>query len=881
MIRTAPTSQVPRAPRDVVLAVCVATALLLASGWLNWQAGHEVDAALQTLRTAQAMEAAVQRVLTLTTDAETGQRGFVITGDRRYLQPHDAALARIDAALQELQQLSADDAQAGPRVAALAAVALVKRDELRQTLALRREQGFKAARIAGATDLDLQTMAEMRGQVAALAALAAARTSAALATVQGQQRRAAAAGWATTALALAATLGLGVLATRNRRSAAQLAAQRERQRLYSVVDSMQAFVGVLAPDGTLIEVNDAPLRAAGLQRHEVIGRKFWDCWWWAYDPAVQQRQRQSFERACAGETLHFDETIRVRGEDGQDARAVIDYSLRPVFVDGVLTMLVPSAINITERVQAERALREIEKGTRERAEEMQALMAALPVAVFIARDPLCEEILGNPHSYQLLGMQEQTNVSASAPGDQPLRRPFQEFRDGRRLDRAELPMQRAAREAVDVNLEELSFVFADGEVKHVLGSARPLRDADGGVRGAIAAFVEITDFRRAQEQLRQRDLQLREADRRKDEFLATLSHELRNPLAPLRTGLQLLQQTTDPATATQVRKMMTRQLLHMVRLIDDLLDVSRITSGKVVLRLEPFSLRAAAELAIESARPLMEASRHTLVCEFPAEDLWVQGDLNRLAQVVGNLLTNAAKYTPPDPHGQGRIVLKLQAHGDQALISVSDNGLGIPPLLLDEVFGMFTQVDRTLDRAQGGLGIGLALVKTLVQMHGGTVIAASEGVGQGSVFTVTLPRLGTGAERAPHGPTPAVFGVAGACRVLVVDDNRDAADSLAALLAAAGHTTRMAYSGHGALAEARVFDPDWVLLDIGLPDLDGHEVAQALAADPRLCRGRRVAVSGWGSEADRERSQGAGFAHHLTKPVDPAVLLSLLAAAPR
>ncbi len=873
-----PAGDRPAAPRDILLAVGVSTALLLASGWLSWQAGSEVDAALQALRRAHAMESASKRVLTLATDAETDQRGFVITGDRRYLQPYEAADAQLETALQELQQMSGDDVIAAPRVAALVAAAAAGRDGLRRTVTARIDEGFEVARATVLSDLSQQTMGEMRKQVAALTALAGSRASAALDNTHAPQRRAAAAGWATAALAMGATLGMVVFARRNRRVAAQVAAERERLR--SVVDSMQAFVGVLAPDGTLIEANAAPLRAVGLQRDDVIGRKFWDCPWWTYDPAVQHRQRQAFERACAGETVRFDETIHVKDEGGHDALAVIDYTLHPVFSDGVLTMLVPSAVNISERVQAEQALRGSESQARERAEEMQALMAAVPVAVWTARDPLCKEIFGNPHSYQLLGMQQDANVSASAPGGLPQRRPFQEFRDGRRLDSRELPMQRAAREAVDVTLEEISFVFADGEVKHVLGSARPLRDADGRVRGAIAAFVEITDFRRAQEQLRQRDLQLREADRRKDEFLAMLAHELRNPLAPLSNGLQLLQQTSDPAVATRVREMMTRQLVHMVRLVDDLLDVSRITSDKVVLRLERLSLRRAAELAVESARPLIEAAGHTLVCDFPGEDLWVLGDLNRLAQVVGNLLTNAAKYTPRDLPGRGHITLRLQACDDQALISVSDNGLGIPPAMLDEVFGMFTQVNRTLDRAQGGLGIGLALVKALVQMHGGTVVAASEGESRGSVFTVTLPLLGHVEAPARRDPVSALAQTAAASRILVVDDNRDAADSLAALLATMGHTTRTAYSGQAALAAALDFDPDWVLLDIGLPDMDGHEVARALAADPRLSRARRVAVTGWGSDADRKRSLAAGFVHHLTKPVEPAALIGLLAGTP-
>jgi signal transduction histidine kinase len=369
---------------------------------------------------------------------------------------------------------------------------------------------------------------------------------------------------------------------------------------------------------------------------------------------------------------------------------------------------------------------------------------------------------------------------------------------------------------------------------------------------------------------------LREADRRKDEFLATLAHELRNPLAPIANGLQVLRLAASPDAVAKARDMMGRQLGHLVRLVDDLLDISRVTSGKVRLRLEPVDLRAAVEAAVETSRPLVEAGRHELAVVLPDGPLPLHADPTRVAQVVANLLTNAAKYTPDD----GRIAVAAAREGGWAVVRVTDSGIGIPADMLPKVFDLFTQVGKHLERSQGGLGIGLALVKRLVEMHGGTVAAESDGQGLGSTFTVRLPLAadpaGAVAPAAGGGGTAPPAGRKEPRRVLVVDDNEDAADSLALLLEMTGHRTAVAHTGPQAVEVAKAFRPEVIFLDIGLPGMNGYEVASALRRDECCSGAVFVALTGWGTEDDRRRSREAGFDHHLTKPVEHAHLEGLL-----
>jgi len=372
-----------------------------------------------------------------------------------------------------------------------------------------------------------------------------------------------------------------------------------------------------------------------------------------------------------------------------------------------------------------------------------------------------------------------------------------------------------------------------------------------------------------------RDIQ--ENDRRKNEFLAMLAHELRNPLAPIRNAVQVLRmldlKDDDLHWANDV---ITRQVDQMVRLVDDLLDISRITGGKIQLRRERIEATAAVARAVETSRPLIDARRHELTVALPEEPIWVDADLVRLAQVLANLLNNAAKYTTEG----GKITLSVNKDGEQAVFRVRDNGIGISPEMLSSVFDLFTQVDRSLDRSQGGLGIGLTLVRQLVEMHGGSVQAVSEGANRGTEFVIRLPAASAlpsarvadpSQERGPEAPSPR--------RVLLVDDHPDVTRSLARLLRLGGHDVRTAEDGVSALDEVANHHPEFVLLDIGLPGMNGYEVARAIRRMPQNDSLVLVALTGYGQADDRRKSLEAGFDHHLVKPVDPDALFSLLATA--
>lgn len=403
---------------------------------------------------------------------------------------------------------------------------------------------------------------------------------------------------------------------------------------------------------------------------------------------------------------------------------------------------------------------------------------------------------------------------------------------------------------------------------------RPVRGATllSAVRTAIRARERQYQIRGHLEDRARAEESLRLADQRKDEFLATLGHELRNPLAPLLTGLQLIKLAgvQDP-TAARVTAVMERQINHLVRLVDDLLEVSRITRGVIDLQKEPLDLASIVRSAIDTSRPAVDAARHELTVDVPSEPIAVTGDAVRLTQVFANLLTNAAKYT----NAGGHIWLTVRKEGERAIVSVRDNGIGIAPAQLASVFDMFTQVDRSSRRSQGGLGIGLTLVRSLVAIHGGRVEARSAGLGAGSEFIVDLPILIGRRVRTHNARSLAPFPPR---RILIVDDNRDAGETLGALLTGLGATVSVADSGPAALELLETFQPDAVLMDIGMPEMDGYEVSRRIRADPDRGRVLLIALTGWGQEDDQRRSRAAGFDHHLVKPPDIDKLRDLLTA---
>jgi signal transduction histidine kinase len=399
------------------------------------------------------------------------------------------------------------------------------------------------------------------------------------------------------------------------------------------------------------------------------------------------------------------------------------------------------------------------------------------------------------------------------------------------------------------------------------------------LRSKAEVFFEL--YRQRQQIAAQRDAllaqaeALKEADRRKDEFLATLAHELRNPLAPLRYGLDVLKAEPEGANTVRIRDTMDRQLVHMVRLVDDLLDMSRVSQGKITLRKSRIQMAEVVRTAVEGSRPTIDAARHTLTLDVPAEAIWLEADLTRLAQVVGNLLNNAAKYTPQF----GRIGLAVRAEGNTAVIEVADNGVGIPAEMQARVFQLFAQVDKHLEHAQGGLGIGLALATQLVALHGGTIAVKSAGAGKGSTFTVRLP-LAAVAANPKAAASPGVVAAVGRRRrlkVLVVEDNVDVAEAMGWLLKALGHDYRVIHDGREALDTARDYQPDAILLDVGLPVMDGYAVCRALRAEAEFKDLPIIAQTGWGQNRDKASATEAGFSHHLTKPVSRKDLEQTLA----
>jgi PAS domain S-box-containing protein len=529
-----------------------------------------------------------------------------------------------------------------------------------------------------------------------------------------------------------------------------------------------------------------------------------------------------------------------------------------------------------ERIEQQAAALRAEVAERRRAEEevrrqrewLAVTLSSIGDAV-IATDNAGRVLFMNPVAEKLTGWRQPDAAGA------PLERVFRILNEGTRAT-VESPVEKVLREGTVQGLANHTVLVAqDGTERPIDDCAAPIRD-QSGTHGVVLIFHDVTGQRELERQLRERAEKLAEADRRKTEFLTMLAHELRNPLAPIRNALHVLQlRGDDRAILEQVRGMMGRQVEHMARMIDDLLEVSRLTRGRVALREQPLDLATLVRQVGEDHRGPLESVGLELRVHLPAAPVWVRGDPARLSQVLGNLLDNARKFSPRG----ARVDLRLAAEAAGAVVAVADTGVGIAPEDLPHLFEPFTQGDQGLARSTGGLGLGLAMAKGLVELHGGTVEAHSAGQGQGATFTVRLPRQPGGAEAPAPGPAPAP--PAGQPpRVLVVEDGRDAAESLRMLLELLGHEVRVAPTGAAGLEEARRWRPDVVVCDLGLPGMDGFKVAQALRQAPETARLRLVALTGYGQEQDQRKALAAGFDAYLVKPADTEKLLRVIAGAP-
>jgi PAS domain S-box-containing protein len=969
----------------LLIAFGLLTAAIVINGAVTYRSVDALHSDTQTITHTHEVLKSLAKVISLAKDAETGQRGYVITQEKTYLEPYLAATAAIDEEIDELEKLTASSAFHQAELPKLRQAWAAKLGELEQTIAKVDADDLAGAQELVNTDSGKQAMDALRAQVermtnreqahreellaharetyrrsawsslagnvvgiGALAAfflvlrrhLAARQRDAAVIYEQGERFRTTLAsigdavmtvdtrarvtylnavaeeltGWKcdeaqgrsmhevfnivneTTrapaenpvdrVLREGITVGLAnhtiliskkgleraiddsaapirnaegriegvVLVFRDvaerRKTERQLAISQARKT--AILESAMDAILTIDAEGKLITFNPAAEKMFGRRREEVVGRDMAEL-------IVPEGERDAFRRGLTHFLVTGDGPILGKRIERKALRATgeefpVDVAVTPIKTEAEL-FFTGYVRDLTEQKRAEEALREAEQ-------QFRTLADTIPQLAWMAQ-PDGSLFWFNQRSLDFTG------------------RTLDELKGWKwegLLDPREAPHVLKKFRASVASGDDWEDTFQlrrhDGEMRWHLGRMHPIRDDHGKIVRWFGTNTDVTDQIEAANELRALAADLSEADRRKDVFLATLAHELRNPLAPIRNALSVLKHRRDDSQAfDETREMLERQVQQMVRLIDDLLDLSRISRNRIELRKEDAILSEVIDHAVETCRPVVDEAEHALIVDVPAEPIHLHADKVRVAQIVANLLNNSAKYTERG----GEIRLTARAQGGQAIISVKDNGIGIPREMLGHVFDMFTQIDPSLERAQGGLGIGLTLVKRLVEMHGGAIDAQSEGPGRGSEFVVRLP-IAPPRNGAPQ-PAPAVVDADPPRRkILVVDDNRDSAKSLAMLLKLRGHEVHTAFDGMEAFTAAESVQPEVVLLDIGLPKLNGYEVARKIREQPWGESIVLVALTGWGQDEDRRKSKEAGFDHHFVKPVEQSVLNSYLAS---
>ena len=613
-------------------------------------------------------------------------------------------------------------------------------------------------------------------------------------------------------------------------------------------DQGALFAGIMDLDGTILEPNRLSCEGCGYTREQIVGKPFWEGPWWKPSSALVEQIKAASAQAAAGQTFRAELPYFLA--DGSERMA--DVTIQPIRDEtGRVLFLTPTGNDITDRKRAE-------------ADREKFVTLVENSTDFIG---MCD-LNGIPFFVNRAGL-EMVGLDSI---DEARRTPVREFFFPEDQDKIMNEFFSEVMEKGHGEIEVRFRHFKTGAARWMAYKVLKLTDAANQAYAFATVSQDVTERKRLEDDLRRLAADLSGADRRKNEFLATLAHELRNPLAPMSNMLEVLKHAGgDRDILRRALNTIERQLGQMVRLVDDLLDLNRITHDRLELRQSEVELSSVIQQAVEAARPLADSAGHDLRVDLPDEPIYLHADPARLAQVFGNLLNNSCKYTKP----KGIIWVNATQVNGEVLVTVKDNGAGIPQDKLSTIFDMFMQVDRSSERSQGGLGIGLTLVKRLVEMHGGSVEARSEGEGQGSEFIVRLPILSQTAH--VMSPRPSVEKeVTPTRRVLIVDDNKDSADSLAMLLEITGNKTYMAHDGVEAIRAVEEHRPDVLLLDIGLPKLSGHDVCRRVREQPWGKDIVVIALTGWGQEEDRRKSQEAGFDGHLVKPVDYDELLSLL-----
>jgi PAS domain S-box-containing protein len=840
--------------RGLLFSIGLVAAVLIISAGLTYRNTNQLNEDAGSVAHSHLVLDLCSDLMLAVVDTETAERGFIITGEEAFLEPYHAALNRIDGLMASLKEETKDNATQRLRLTELESKVSIRLNWLKEGINRRRLNEKDAQAIVrsrqGKSQMDeiRSLVAEMEGEEQEL-------------LVQRNRKSTSAYYFAVTSGFLTALAGLAMIGafvwllqrSLTARDKAARLLQEQRQWLQTTLASIGDAVIATDKRGRVTFLNSVAQSLTGWNEEEAKGQPLDTVF-----HIINENSRQPVENPAhrvfrEGTVIGLANHTILLSRHGYEFP--IDDSAAPIRNEaGKIFGVVLVFRDATGRRKADEALRLSESRFRTFAEYGPQMVWATDA------QGKCQYVGPRWTVY--------TGLSLEQTAD------FENLHQVVHPDDYQILSDRWGKAFAAGGLFEVEYRLkrvSDGAYRWFLCRALPVRDSENRIVQWIGANADIDNQKRA-------ELALKEADSRKDEFLATLAHELRNPLAPIRNALNILRHSDGDLNALHpIRDMMERQVQQLVRLVDDLMDVSRISSGKITLRSDQLELAAVIQSALETSRPLIDAAKQELIVTMPSEPLYVIGDQTRLAQVVSNLLNNSAKYTPDG----GQILLTVVRNVEQAEIHVRDNGMGIPAEMLPKIFEMFTQVDRTLQRSQGGLGIGLTLVNRLVKMHSGTIEAQSKGSGQGSEFIVRLPLAPVlseipWTEEKPYGELR-IDQKAKSRRILVVDDNIDSAESLGLLLRTMGHEVQTAHDGPSALKTAKSFRPEVVLMDIGLPGMSGHDVGRKLRDMSETKDSLLIAQTGWGQDEDRRRSTEAGFDFHFVKPVDPQALQELLA----